>query len=182
MSCSVGLRTVEAPPNPWAHLYFKAVATVGGRRYFSIYDGTTEYVPGVTIRQEVQPRHGGGFYVFRTMEEAVCVDVPAGSRLRVASPCPPSDTYHVSPFHLNCVQSARVQDHPRAVVKLWGWGDLCIYDSGKLAERAPGLSSAVMSVYECAKSAGCMLLSPHPLVYWCMVYGPPSVARVYPAY
>ena len=54
-----------------------------------------------------------------------------------------------------CAQSVQislailVQECPRAVVKLWGWGDLCVYDSGKLAERALSVLSSV-AVLWCA--------------------------------
>ena len=152
-ACRTDSGHMEAPPNPWAHLYYKAVATVGSR-YFSIFDGSTEYVQGVRISQEVHPRHGGGFYVFRTMEEALCVDVPAASKLRVGClPCPLCACTKQTCF--GCAQSVQislailVQECPRAVVKLWGWGDLCVYDSGKLAERALSVLSSV-AVLWCA--------------------------------
>ena len=55
-------------------LFFKQVAVVKGR-YFSIYDGKTEFKLGETLHEAAQPQHEGGFYVYRTAEEALFADM-----------------------------------------------------------------------------------------------------------
>jgi hypothetical protein len=43
-------------------VYYKLVAVRGGR-YFSIYDGKTEYRVGQMLSQKIAANHGGGYYV-----------------------------------------------------------------------------------------------------------------------
>lgn len=62
---------------------FKAVAVVDGR-YYSIYDGKTEYVIGKAQIQKARPEHRGGYYVYATAEAATDADVPSGSELEHA--------------------------------------------------------------------------------------------------
>ena len=60
---------------PNVDFYFKLVAKVGGK-YFSIYDGDTEYVVGKKMAQQANPGHKGGYYCYATAREAVFADVP----------------------------------------------------------------------------------------------------------
>lgn len=59
---------------------YKVVALVDGH-LLSIFDGATEYVIGTRRDQLVLPGRGGGFYVYRTAEEALRAEFPKRSRL-----------------------------------------------------------------------------------------------------
>lgn len=85
--------------------YYKEVAVVDGR-YYSIFDGATEYQIGVRLTQSAMPNHKGGFYVYKTVEEAGDVSVPRGSKLK---------------------------DAPRAMLKLYCSGNYCKYNNGKIS-------------------------------------------------
>eukprot|EP00742_Colponemidia_sp_Colp-10_P009571 GILJ01010448.1.p1 GENE.GILJ01010448.1~~GILJ01010448.1.p1 ORF type:complete len:243 (+),score=24.36 GILJ01010448.1:71-730(+) len=81
-------------------------AKVGGR-FFSIYDGVTEFVLGETLHQPAQPGHKGGYYVYASPQEALYADIPyRRGGLFVA---------------------------PRVVLRVLAWGPFVIYDSGKLS-------------------------------------------------
>ena len=85
--------------------YYKAVA-VDGERLLSIFDGRTEYRIGETLVEPVRKGHGGGFYVYPSLEAALDVEVPPDSMLRRA---------------------------PRAIIRVRAEGQYTRYDNGKLA-------------------------------------------------
>lgn len=85
--------------------YYKAVA-VDGERLLSIFDGRTEYRLGETLVEPVRKGHGGGFYVYPSLADALEVDVPSNSALRRA---------------------------PRAIIRVRAEGQYTRYDNGKLA-------------------------------------------------
>lgn len=85
--------------------YYKLVAVVENR-YLSIFDGETEYEIGKTLIEEVYPDFEGGFYVYKTIEEAEDAVFPHDSKLRKA---------------------------PKAVLKMKCSGDYCKYEVGKIA-------------------------------------------------
>ena len=91
---------------PNADFYYKLVAKVNGR-FFSIYDGNTEYLLGKELFQPVKSNHQGGYYVYPTLKEAVFADVP---------------------FNLGGHYLA-----PRTVLKCIAWGDFVVYSRGKMA-------------------------------------------------
>ena len=72
------------PPRPPSVLCYKLVARKGGK-FVSIYDGETEYSLGQTVSQPARPAHHGGFYVFRTAEQALDATFPASSALKDAT-------------------------------------------------------------------------------------------------
>jgi len=55
-------------------LFYKQVALVRGR-FFSIYDGKTEFRLGETLHQPAKSSHSGGYYVYRSSEEALFADM-----------------------------------------------------------------------------------------------------------
>ena len=55
-------------------LFYKQVAVVRGR-FYSIYDGQTEFRPGETLYQPAKSDHSGGYYVYRTPEEALFAEM-----------------------------------------------------------------------------------------------------------
>lgn len=85
--------------------YYKAVADLNGR-YFSIFDGETEYRIGETLREPARQSHNGGFYVYPTVADARRAAVPRDSALK---------------------------DAPRVVVRVRAEGAYCRYANGKLA-------------------------------------------------
>ena len=72
------------PPRPPSVLCYKLVARKG-RRFFSIYDGETEYQLGQPVEQPARPGHHGGYYVYRTAEQALDATFPASSALKDAT-------------------------------------------------------------------------------------------------
>jgi len=82
------------------------VAKVGGK-YFSIFDANIEYVLGQTMFQQVQHEHGGGFYVYPTLKQAILADVP---------------------YNENGLYTA-----PRTILVCMCWGDSIDYSNGKIA-------------------------------------------------
>ena len=92
-------------------LFFKQVAVIKGR-FFSIFDGKTEFVLGTTLHEPAQPAHGGGFYVYRTAEEALFADMYVSHRQ----------------MHEGGLFVA-----PRTVLKVMAWGDCVEYPNGKLS-------------------------------------------------
>ena len=72
------------PPRPPSVLCYKLVARKGGR-FFSIYDGTTEYRLGQLVEQPARPGHHGGYYVYRTAQQALDAKFPASSALKDAA-------------------------------------------------------------------------------------------------
>ena len=48
-----------------AQYYYKLVALVS-ERFYSIYDGKTEYVIGENMGQKAMAGHTGGYYVYNT--------------------------------------------------------------------------------------------------------------------
>eukprot|EP00735_Rhodelphis_limneticus_P005686 TRINITY_DN17644_c0_g1::TRINITY_DN17644_c0_g1_i1::g.11409::m.11409 TRINITY_DN17644_c0_g1::TRINITY_DN17644_c0_g1_i1::g.11409 ORF type:complete len:150 (-),score=-4.41,Microtub_assoc/PF07989.6/0.13 TRINITY_DN17644_c0_g1_i1:35-484(-) len=59
---------------------YKAVAHVNDR-FFSIFDGETEYRLFEPRREHVQPFHRGGYYVFERYEDILNISVPRMSEL-----------------------------------------------------------------------------------------------------
>ena len=92
-------KPVEAPgerPPPSATHCYKVLARVG-RTYRSVYDGLTEYRPGLTLFQKAEPRHGGGLYVFGSV----------GSCFRPDRHMFPGD--------------AELRRYPKAIARCWAW-------------------------------------------------------------
>jgi len=55
-------------------IYYKIVAKQNGK-YYSIFDGKTEYEIGKIMQQKVRPGHRGGYYVFPTIDDAIFQDM-----------------------------------------------------------------------------------------------------------
>jgi hypothetical protein len=89
--------------------HFKLVAVVEGR-YFSIYDGTTEYAIGRMLREPARPNHGGGYYCY-----------PAIDDIRSARP------------HRLFPDESALADAPKAILKVRVGGRKIKYDNGKVA-------------------------------------------------
>ena len=51
--------------------YYKAVKRTSDGRLVSIHDGRTEYRLGEEMQEAARQNHGGGFYAYRTIEEAI---------------------------------------------------------------------------------------------------------------
>ncbi len=85
--------------------YYKAVALVDGKM-LSIYDGKTEYRIGETVAQRPRQHHGGGIYVYPTLEQAMCPSLP---------------------------RSAALADAHTVILRCRAEGSYCRYDNGKLA-------------------------------------------------
>lgn len=49
---------------------YKAVRVVDGK-YYSLYDSVTEYVVGKTMKQLAKPNHGGGYYSYADVRDAI---------------------------------------------------------------------------------------------------------------
>ncbi len=63
---------------------FKVCAVVGNR-FFSIYDGRTEYVLGHTsVTHKLSPIRKSGYFVFPKLEDAIHCPFPANSQLMFA--------------------------------------------------------------------------------------------------
>lgn len=60
--------------------YFKEVAITPEGKMVSIYDGETEYVLGKEMRQRALQDHKGGFYVYKTVDEAMFAGFPVKSK------------------------------------------------------------------------------------------------------
>lgn len=58
---------------------YKAVAVAEGGRLASIYDDATTYTVGRVLRQAARDDHGGGYYVYETIEAALRAEVPDSS-------------------------------------------------------------------------------------------------------
>ena len=85
--------------------YYKAVAVVDGK-FYSIFDGKTEYTIGQELKQAARQDHNGGYYVYKSVADAQDVRVPSNSKLA---------------------------DAPRAILRIKAEGQYCVYDMGKLA-------------------------------------------------
>ena len=63
--------------------YYKKVALyqfgTGSPQYYSLFDAKTEYKIGQPIGQRVKRNHGGGYYVYRTVEQAARVPTTASN-------------------------------------------------------------------------------------------------------
>lgn len=95
----------SAPAREGGEHYYKAVAIVEGK-FYSIFDGVTEYTIGHEMRQVARQDHNGGYYVYRSIDEAQAVSVPSASKLQSA---------------------------PRAILRIRAEGQYCVYSNGKLA-------------------------------------------------
>jgi len=49
---------------------YKAVRVVDGK-YYSLYDSVTEYYVGDTMKQQAKPNHGGGYYSYADVQDAI---------------------------------------------------------------------------------------------------------------
>ena len=76
-------------------------------RFFSIYDGDTEYKMGEVLTQAARAGHKGGYYVYGSTREAVFADVP-----------------YKRGGHFIA---------PRTVMKCICWGDFVVYSNGKMS-------------------------------------------------
>ena len=85
------------PPTAATHC-FKVLARVGST-YRSVYDGLTEYRPGLKLYQRAEPRHGGGLYVFGSV----------GSCFRPDKHMFPGD--------------AELRRYPKAIARCWAWNE-----------------------------------------------------------
>jgi len=100
---------METPQKPLLKLqkyYFKMVAKLGDR-YLSIFDGKTEYSLGQILHEPCEPNHGGGYYVYPTMKQAVFADIPHNK-----------DGLYMA---------------PRTILVCICWGDYVEYGNGKIA-------------------------------------------------
>lgn len=95
----------SVPSREGGEHYYKAVAIVDGK-FYSIFDGETEYTVGQEMKQAARQGHNGGYYVYRSIDEAQAVKVPAESKLPNA---------------------------PRAILRIRAEGQYCVYSNGKLA-------------------------------------------------
>lgn len=93
------------PPTREGGEYYKAVAVVDGK-FFSVYNGRTEYVIGREMYEPARQDHKGGYYVQRTIHGAEHAIFPS---------------------------DAVFKNHPRAILKLKCEGNYCKYDNGKIA-------------------------------------------------
>ena len=91
------------PSPPVRHIRFKQVARDEDGQLLSIYDGT-EYEIGRTLREKSKPNHNGGFYVYRSIEDATDAAFPSNSRFT---------------------------DLPRTILKCETWGNCNVYDNDK---------------------------------------------------
>jgi len=92
-------------PREGGESYYKAVAVVNGR-YFSIFDGTTEYRLGETTTDRARQGHMGGIYCYDNEADARRAAVPSSSALLHA---------------------------PRAILRVRAEGAYCRYPGDKLA-------------------------------------------------
>lgn len=102
------VKRLEPPTQPHregGENYYKAVAVVDGK-FYSIFDGQTEYTVGHEMRQAARQDHNGGYYVYKSIDEALAVSVPASSKLK---------------------------DAPRAILRIKAEGQYCVYSNGKLS-------------------------------------------------
>mmetsp|Transcript_16153 Transcript_16153/g.38053 ORF Transcript_16153/g.38053 Transcript_16153/m.38053 type:complete len:239 (+) Transcript_16153:71-787(+) len=88
--------------------YYKLVAQQNGR-YYSIYDGVTEYYVGKTLSQPVRPGHRGGYYVCETLYDLLKLNIPTNSELKRAE---------------------------WAVARVEGWGSTIVYSAHKIAVQS----------------------------------------------
>ncbi|CAG9460186.1 unnamed protein product [Pedinophyceae sp. YPF-701] len=72
-------RPVQDPPPAHADSRYKVVALVDGVPT-SIYDASTQYPIGQTLMQRARPDHGGGMYVFRSVEDCLARDAAVFGR------------------------------------------------------------------------------------------------------
>lgn len=75
------LARAERPAHREGGEYYKQVALSNGRMY-SLFDGRTEYVIGQEMREATRQNHGGGYYVYRSAQEARDASIPRDSELR----------------------------------------------------------------------------------------------------
>ena len=59
------------PTREGGNHYYKAVKRTADGRLVSIHDGRTEYRIGEEMQEAARQNHGGGFYAYRTIEEAI---------------------------------------------------------------------------------------------------------------
>lgn len=95
------LEPVAKPTREGGENYYKAVAVVDGR-FVSIFDGETEYAIGQELKQAARQDHSGGFYVYKSIDEAQDVRVPSSSKL---------------------------QNAPRAILRVKAEGTYCRYEN-----------------------------------------------------
>ena len=91
---------------PNCDFYYKLVAKTQGK-YYSIYDGQTEYKIGSQMSQKAMSGHRGGYYVYATVKEAIFADVPFKE-----------GGHYIA---------------PRTVIKCICWGAFVQYSNGKIA-------------------------------------------------
>ena len=92
--------------------YYKLVAKVDGK-LLSIYDGETEYQIGVTLTERARQDHNGGYYVYKTPEQAMAAPFPDSSALL---------------------------DAERVVIKVKAEGSYCRYKAGRWDDRQDKLA------------------------------------------
>lgn len=99
------LDPASEPRREGGDTYYKAVAVVDGK-FYSIFDGETEYTVGQEMTQRARQGHSGGYYVYKSIDEALAVKVPDASKLPNA---------------------------PRTILRIRAEGQYCVYSNGKLA-------------------------------------------------
>jgi len=62
------------------HTQFKVCAVVGNK-FYSVFDGRTEYAIGVAVHQSIQPQGKSGFFVHQSLHAALRTPFPRNSRL-----------------------------------------------------------------------------------------------------
>ena len=78
-----------------------------GNKFYSIYDGNTEYEIGKKMTQKAMSGHRGGYYCYATVKEAIFADVPFKEGGHFIA--------------------------PRTILKCICWGSFVQYGSGKIA-------------------------------------------------
>ena len=91
---------------PNVDFYYKLVAKVESK-FYSIYDGKTEYIIGKPMAQKAMSGHKGGYYCYGSAKEAIFADIQ--------------------------FKEGGLYIAPRTVLKCICWGDFVCYGSGKMA-------------------------------------------------
>ena len=129
-------RPVRTPPHPHAVLAYKLVALRSDGVPVSVYDGSTEYHLGQTLYQRPRPGHGGGLYVFQSLD--VCLQK---ARARTAFPRTAALINHESTSRSGGPGGSGGNgygDIPRCVLEVYAWNEHAadvplVYDKGKVA-------------------------------------------------
>ena len=113
---------------PNVDFYYKLVAKVDSK-FYSIYDGKTEYIIGKPMVQKAMSGYKGGYYCYGSAKEAIFADIP--------------------------FKEGGLFIAPRTVLKCICWGDFVCYGSGKMAfsNLMPVADLGLPVGYKASKSA-----------------------------